>query len=264
MEAVARERNSACRLTEGESPSNVQHAESNLKGQLLPDEHLTELAALHVSGLEESQQVLSGAELDGGRDGDAELSNRADRRVVNPSLLNRRCNACWEERNLPDVTCLPCRHKYCRDCLDLLFRAAMTNESLFPPRCCHQPISITLVRSFLTSQLVQDFNKKKIEFETPDRTYCWSSTCAAFIEAENICGEVASCLECGSMTCTNCKEKAHAGDCPNDTALQQVLRTATEKEWQRCYSCWTLVELDDGCYHVTLVPLSPTCCHSRY
>lgn len=133
----------------------------------------------------------------------------------------------------------------------------MTDESLFPPRCCRQQIPMAYVRIFLNSELVQAFEKKKIEFETPNRTYCYLPTCSAFINTQNISGERAACLECGSMTCTMCKGAAHTGDCLNDASLQQVLDTARENGWQRCYSCWRLVELDHGCNHMTLV-LNPT------
>jgi hypothetical protein len=250
----------AHRLTEGAAISNTENPETNSKAQLQHDGSLTKLATLYVSGPKESQQV---GRLDSGGNGDVEPFSCAATRV-NPSSVSRLCEACWEERKSFDVIRLPCRHEYCGGCLEDIYRASMTDESRYPPRCCRQDIPITLAQPFLSSQLVQDFKKKKIEFETPNRTYCWSPKCSAFICAQNIRGEVATCLDCGSRTCTICKVAAHKGDCPNDTALQQLLRSAAKNGWQRCYSCSRVVELSYGCYHMTSVPLSIALCHYRY
>jgi len=65
--------------------------------------------------------------------------------------------------------------------------------------------------------------------------------------------EQATCPDCSTVTCTLCKAASHRGDCPADTVLQQVLQTADENRWQRCYSCRRLVELDIGCNHITFV-----------
>ncbi|KAF7920911.1 hypothetical protein EAE99_007763 [Botrytis elliptica] len=60
---------------------------------------------------------------------------------------------------------------------------------------------------------------KKVEFDTPNRTYCSNPLCSAFIHPESIINEQATCLDCSTITCTLCKATAHGGDCPADTAL---------------------------------------------
>jgi hypothetical protein len=131
----------------------------------------------------------------------------------------------------------------------------MTDDSLFPPKCCRQPITAGAMRIHLTGDLVRQYEAKKVEYETPDRTYCSNAFCSAFIRAENIADEKATCPVCAEDTCTMCKAEAHTGDCPADTALQLVLDTANENGWQRCYGCRRLVELDIGCNHITYVSL---------
>ena len=141
----------------------------------------------------------------------------------------------------------PCQHEYCRDCIRDLFSASLTDESLFPPRCCRQNIPLKAVSIFLTKEIKKEFEKKKVEFGTPNRTYCSRPTCSTFIKAENIVDEIAFCPDCTRQTCSVCKSEAHEGeDCPNDTALQQTLDLANESGWQRCYSCRRMVELDIG------------------
>jgi hypothetical protein len=75
----------------------------------------------------------------------------------------------------------------------------MTDDSLFPPRCCRQPITTGSVRVFLTAELVIQYEQKKIELDTPDRTYCSNPLCSAFIRLEDITDKQASCPDCGTV-----------------------------------------------------------------
>lgn len=64
--------------------------------------------------------------------------------------------------------------------------------------------------------------------------------------------DVATCSICYTETCTICKSQAHIGaECPNHTALQAVIDLGNENNWQRCYSCRRMVELEIGCNHMT-------------
>ncbi|KAK5164724.1 hypothetical protein LTR04_001645 [Oleoguttula sp. CCFEE 6159] len=162
-----------------------------------------------------------------------------------------RCVVCQEGKEAIHVA--PCQHEYCFECLEELFRTSMTDESLFPPRCCRQPIPLDTVATCLPAHLVATFETKKVEFETVNRTYCSSPTCSAFIPAQAIDGDVATCQGCSTRTCTICKGAAHSGDCPNDEALQQLLETATTAGWQRCQSCRRFIELNHGCNHITCI-----------
>jgi hypothetical protein len=99
--------------------------------------------------------------------------------------------------------------------------------------------------------LVKDYNKKKVEFETKDRTYCANHACAVFIHVQNSQGESVTCPECHTATCTLCKAVGHVGDCPEDPAHKQLLELARANQWQQCPSCKRMIELDLGCNHIT-------------
>ncbi|TKA66135.1 hypothetical protein B0A49_07074 [Cryomyces minteri] len=167
------------------------------------------------------------------------------------------CVVCQEGKEAIHV--VPCQHEYCLECLEELFRISMTDESLFPPRCCRQPIPLHTVAAFLPAHLVPIFETKKVEFGTVNRTYCSSPACSAFIHAQAIDGDVAKCQACSTTTCVICKAAAHSGDCPNDEALQQLLETATTAGWQRCQSCRRFVELNHGCNHITCICSAQFC-----
>ncbi|PYH29936.1 BRcat and Rcat domain-containing protein [Aspergillus neoniger CBS 115656] len=246
-ENASKDRIIARQLTEDRC--NVLPSELESESAALDDETLAKLQILYVNNMEDYSFT---GDLDTGESQNecAESSARAIQRAGHSLPRARRCVACRELIDFVNVFRAPCRHEYCRSCLADLFESSMTDESLFPPRCCRQPIDLTTARIFLKSDLVEQYQKKKVEYETPNRTYCYSSNCGAFIDISHISGEVATCPDCGHTTCANCKGRAHTGDCPDDSSLQQLLATAQENGWQRCFSCWRVVELSYGCNHM--------------
>ncbi|KAL5339366.1 hypothetical protein BJX70DRAFT_408084 [Aspergillus crustosus] len=249
-EAAVSDRQLARNLERNEHPVTTDPVQSNYDAGDLDDETLEKLRILYISGLEEEQELQS-VYSEGIDAGDGESSTWAAGQA-NHAQSMRRCEACREETRFINVVRVPCRHEYCRACLEALFESSMTDESLFPPRCCRVPIATSsTVRIFLKSAIIRLFEKKKIEFETPNRTYCYSLQCSTFIPQPQIKDNVATCAECGCTTCASCKARAHTGDCPNDTAMQQLLAIAQDNGWQRCSSCWRVVELNVGCNHMT-------------
>lgn len=91
------------------------------------------------------------------------------------------CEACQDDKPYFDVTATSCGHSYCRDCLRNLSSASLTDETLFPPRCCRRNIVLKSVDVFLTKELRERFQQRKIELSTPNRIYCSRPTCSAFI-----------------------------------------------------------------------------------
>ena len=219
----------------------------------LDDELIAKLAALYVAETDgDGLAPAVSADQDDDTPSPGEASSfAAARGASSRSSANHRCIACQEEKRFFDIARAPCGHEYCRDCLHNLFETSMTDESLFPPRCCRQPIAMESARIYLSANLVRTFQQKKLELETPRRTYCSRPTCSVFIHPAGIEGDDATCQACGTVTCVMCKAAAHDGDCPEDTALQQVLEIAVESGWQRCHACRRLVELDTGCNHIT-------------
>lgn len=247
-QTAASDRATACRLG-GATPNHIPPR--IITPEEMDEGFISKLSALYVQAPADELDLESIGAASNSGSGEPESSDWAGTRPTAQALY-RRCIACQEQVQFFLTALVPCGHEYCRDCLQDLFRASATDDSLFPPRCCHQPIPTTgAVRILLTATLVQQYELKKVEFDTPDRTYCSNPLCSAFIRAENIVDEEASCPDCRSITCTLCKAASHGGDCPADTALQQVLQTADEHGWQRCFSCRRLVELDIGCNHIT-------------
>ncbi|KAK4034659.1 hypothetical protein C8A01DRAFT_48995 [Parachaetomium inaequale] len=169
--------------------------------------------------------------------------------------VTRICVACTDQHLIPNlITSLSCSHEYCQGCLKALFAASFTDETLFPPKCCRQPIPIDDCRALLTPAIVGQFNAKKLEFDTPNRTYCHVQACSAFVPPQFVSAGVAYCAQpgCSGRTCAVCKGASHVGhDCPEDPATQDMLGLAAERGWQRCKPCGRFVELTTGCNHIT-------------
>ncbi|KAF1734306.1 hypothetical protein CRV24_005843 [Beauveria bassiana] len=159
------------------------------------------------------------------------------------------CDGAYGENLAVSVSC---GHVYCRDCLACLFKASTTDESLFPPRCCKEPISLDDVEKWLPKELLIEFEDKEDEFTSADRTYCSNVNCSKFISPYHIHDGLGYCEACDVWTCTFCKGAEHDGACPDDPYKKEILAVAKENGWQQCYRCQHLVELNHGCNHIKL------------
>lgn len=162
-----------------------------------------------------------------------------------------RCVACSDEAPWFDTVAAPCGDVYCAECLSTLFETSITDESLYPPRCCRQTIPFNRAKEFLNARVIECFTAKREELDTKNRIYCHAPSCSTFIPPSAIANDVGTCPSCARTTCTMCKAAQHYGDCPEDGALQDLINTANAEGWQRCYVCARMVELELGCNHMT-------------
>jgi hypothetical protein len=154
---------------------------------------------------------------------------------------------------------LPCSHQYCDKCLRVLIKQASSEESKFPPKCCAKPIPGATIKSVLPRDEQHTFLKSVLQFSTPweERIFCPNLACGEFIPKRYKIDpkhpfEVL-CKQCGTRACSMCKRAAHrvGQDCPADKDLEVVLEMGEKNGWRRCYNCRTLIELTQGCSHIT-------------
>lgn len=128
-----------------------------------------------------------------------------------------------------------------------------------PPKCCSQAIPGSVIKSILNKEEQQIFMKSVLQFSTPweSRTFCPNPACGEFIPKRKKIDpkhpfEVV-CRKCRTRACSTCKRAAHifGQDCPADWELDAVLQMGEKSGWRRCYKCRTLVELTQGCSHIT-------------
>lgn len=180
-------------------------------------------------------------------DSSSERSDSDEQEVEQVACIN-----CRYKVPLEEATKLLCEHLSCAKCLEWQLKLALTDETMFPPKCCDDPIRKNIIEKCLTPEEMALFLDKQVEFETENKTYCYRTSCSKFIPPANIRNEKAACPVCGEVTCTICNTKAHNDqDCPGDPAVQSLLATAEDGGWQRCYSCKRMVSLERDCFHIT-------------
>ncbi|KAL5314903.1 hypothetical protein ACEPPN_017553 [Leptodophora sp. 'Broadleaf-Isolate-01'] len=145
------------------------------------------------------------------------------------------CTVCEDKFVARDLVTLPCKEKYCLDCLLELFTHSFRDEELYPPRCCKKPIPIAILGARLTPEIKATFLAKGVEYGTTNRVYCSGRGCETFLSPEMLVGEnLARCSTCQATTCTKCKNASHKGDCPEDEAGKQLQALALRAGWIRC------------------------------
>lgn len=162
------------------------------------------------------------------------------------------CVSCMDTFDKVDVFTSPCGDSLCYECTRHLFLGSIRDEELYPPRCCGHVIPPGIALRVLDYRELRDFSERALEYVAKDRVYCAEPTCSKFIPPFAISGDHGTCRECHRQTHLPCRSLAHPRDaCPTDQPLQNVLAIAKQENWQRCLGCHAMVELYQGCNHMT-------------
>ncbi|KAK2737894.1 hypothetical protein FQN57_007345 [Myotisia sp. PD_48] len=158
---------------------------------------------------------------------------------------------------------LKCSHRMCQECLVRIFTLSTTDPQHMPPRCCTaEPISTTHVDKLFDREFKTKWCKKYREFTAKDRVYCPARGCGEWILPANIHHnsnpvsygdrKYGKCTRCRTKVCCACNGKWHKGkECPEDEETQKFVKIAQKEGWKRCYNCSAMVELKEGCNHMT-------------
>lgn len=129
-----------------------------------------------------------------------------------------------------------------------------------PPRCCTQDhIPSKYIELLFDRDFKIKWNSKYEEYTAKDRYYCPSQRCGKWIKPSNVIKDqhgkpkYGRCSHCRIKVCCICRGRWHGsrGECPKDENVQKLEAMAKENGWQRCYNCSSIVELKDGCNHMT-------------
>lgn len=140
---------------------------------------------------------------------------------------------------------------------------SVTDPQHMPPRCCTSDhIPLKHVDKLFDVKFKIKWNKKYEEYTTKNRIYCPAKGCGEWIKPSNIFLDRSSgatggrkygkCPSCRTKVCCTCNGRWHMGsDCPKDEDTQKFAEIAKQEGWQRCYNCSAMVELKEGCNHMT-------------
>lgn len=156
---------------------------------------------------------------------------------------------------------LACTHRMCHDCLRRIFTLSLTDPAHMPPRCCEsRPIALSHVEKLFDQEFKKKWNRKYEEYTTKNRLYCPAQKCGEWIKPKRIGVQggrkVGFCKRCGTRVCCTCGKKMHASrECFKDSAtkfaMKEFVEMARQNGWRRCYRCSAMVELKEGCNHMT-------------
>lgn len=195
--------------------------------------------------------------------------NITDSRTRNPDV-DLECVICGDDVVASRSFKAPCAHRYCRGCIVSLVETSLRDESLHPLRCCQQPLPLTDgVFRFISSSLYLQFLRKRCEYSVPagSRVYCSNQRCSTFLGASGDMKRDVTCNNCDTISCSQCKNNAHPGeDCSEHHSMLELRETAVANNWQTCPGCHAIVELSQGCYHITCRCLTQFCylCSARW
>lgn len=161
---------------------------------------------------------------------------------------------------------LACGHRMCHDCLKRIFEMSVKDPAHMPPRCCTDDhIPLKHVEKLFDLKFKVLWNRKYQEYNTRNRIYCCAPKCGEWIKPSHIHRDshgrkFAHCPRCKTKVCVLCNSKMHkSADCPKDPEIAKLVEQAKEKGWQRCYNCQSMVELKEGCNHMTCRCLAEFC-----
>ncbi|PVH94834.1 hypothetical protein DM02DRAFT_538660 [Periconia macrospinosa] len=154
---------------------------------------------------------------------------------------------------------LGCGHRMCHNCLKRQFTLSVSDPQHMPPTCCTSDhIPLRYVERLFDDKFKRLWNKKYQEYTTANRLYCPAKNCGEWIKPSKIRMDLtygmryARCGRCNTKVCVMCNNRFHTRrECPKDEETNRLVEMAKEKGWQRCYNCKAVVELKEGCNHMT-------------
>nr|XP_028944324.1 E3 ubiquitin-protein ligase dbl4-like isoform X2 [Malus domestica] len=137
-----------------------------------------------------------------------------------------------------------CLHRYCFSCMrqhvEVKFFNGMVAEC--PHEGCKTEVNIDGCAKFLAPKLVEAISQRIRESAIPvtDKVYCPNPRCSALMSKSEVPWHF-------NMNCYDYK-RSHPYPRPEDQLMNSL---ATKKHWRQCVKCNHMVELAEGCYHIT-------------
>ncbi|KAG2688100.1 hypothetical protein I3843_09G078600 [Carya illinoinensis] len=191
--------------------------------------------------------------------------------------LLENCSICCEDKLSLMMMTMKCSHKFCSNCMRT-YVDGKVQSSQVPIRCpqlrCKYYISATECKSFLPLSSYVSLERALAEANVlhSDRIYCPFSNCSVLLDPRECLSARASsssqsdnnsvecpvcqrfiCVECGVPwhSSMSCEEYQNLPLEERDSADITLYRLAQSKRWRRCQQCRRMIELAQGCYHMT-------------
>lgn len=197
------------------------------------------------------------------------LEVRAGKRLV------ENCKICLEDTDANQMFSVNgCQHRYCFSCMRQHVQVKLLQAIL--PTCphegCKSKLNIENCKNFLTPELTDIMSQRIKESSVPasQKVYCPFPRCSALMSKDEVYGYASArgkeisgstkCTKCYRLFCVNCKVPWHnnmtcydykrLNPCPlpEEAKLKSL---ASRNLWRQCRKCNHMVELSEGCYHIS-------------
>ncbi|XP_077253367.1 RING/U-box superfamily protein [Tasmannia lanceolata] len=187
------------------------------------------------------------------------------------------CSICCEEKLPSQMIMMNCSHKFCSRCM-IMYVDSKVQTSQVPIRCpqlrCKYYMSASECRSFLPITCYESLERALAEANILDseKIYCPYPNCSVLLNPRQCLSMRASssshsetscveCPECQRFICIDCGVPWHSSmSCEEYQNLPieeredgdiTLHRLAQNQKWRRCQQCRRMIELTQGCYHMT-------------
>ncbi|KAJ4297928.1 hypothetical protein N0V90_005827 [Kalmusia sp. IMI 367209] len=169
-----------------------------------------------------------------------------------------------EETQLLELPCF--NHWVCKDDIASFFENATSNESLFPPACCDEPVLLDRFVEHVPEdvQLAFLFKEQGEYTILPKyRVYCANPKCGKFLHPNghirdadsDVTYVVCDSDECFQATCVSCKgllvDGVQGHICVVAEHDKKFKDCVNEQGYKECSVCGVTVELAEACNHIT-------------
>ncbi|KAK3206066.1 hypothetical protein Dsin_020112 [Dipteronia sinensis] len=191
-------------------------------------------------------------------------------------IMIETCNICLEDTDVGNMFLVDgCLHRYCFSCMKLHVENKLLHAMV--PKCphdgCKSELKVDSCIKFLTPKLLERLKQCIREASIPamERVYCPYPKCSALM-SRNLVSKSAKnglvgggsgtrkCVKCQGFFCIDCKVPWHKDmTCyeykrlnPNPPTEDVKLKSlASMNLWRQCVKCNHMIELSEGCYHMT-------------
>ncbi|KAK9940217.1 hypothetical protein M0R45_016888 [Rubus argutus] len=187
------------------------------------------------------------------------------------------CAICFEEIDVARMFSIDgCLHRYCISCMKQHVEVKLLSGIVAqcPHEDCKSEVNIDSYEQFLAPNLVAVMSQRIKESSTPvtEKVYCPYPKCSTLMSKKEVFeytktsyvgagrSGARKCMKCHYYFCINCMvpwhykmsceeyKKSHPYPPKEDQLLNSL---ATTKKWRNCEKCNHMVELVEGCYHIT-------------
>lgn len=207
---------------------------------------------------------------------DAQLTKNVE--VNGDKDVKEACTICLEDNEPSQMFEVDeCLHRFCFSCMKQHVEVKLLHGLL--PACPHEACKVKLnvdsCRKFLTPKLLNIMVQRIKEESIPvtEKIYCPYPKCSALMSRNEVIlpeysskqrpygsSKVRKCIQCDGSFCIDCKVPWHEKMSCNDYKRLNPPRygeevklkaLARENLWRQCVKCKHMIELAEGCFHMT-------------